>query len=84
MNHLIQNIHEHVSKDNLCQAVDLLFEYCKLESSIDLTEVLLLSRQLYSINKAMRTGIIEWKEGNQLRNKVALHILQLLRGRFTA
>ncbi len=84
MNHLIQNIHDHISKDDLCQAVDLLFDYCKAEPAIDLNEVVLLSRELYSINKALRMGLLDWTEGNQMRNKVALHILQLLRPRFQA
>lgn len=42
-----------------------------------MADVLLISRELHSINKAISTGIIEWEKGNRMKNKIAFNILQL-------
>jgi hypothetical protein len=70
-------IGELIAKDDLPQAIDLLFKL--LQKSPKLDEIILQSARFSDITRQIRTGTVNFEDANVTKNKIRYAILDLLR-----
>lgn len=73
---IIKNIQDLIAQDQLPQAIKLLKKL--LENSPKLDEVILQSARLQSIRKQVRTGQVNFEDGNVTHNQIRAGVLELV------
>lgn len=73
-----EDIRTHIARDDLIKAIDMMINIVVNHSIEQLDEAILLSRELYGIQKAKRQGVLNFDKVNSERNKITLRMLSLL------
>lgn len=78
MKDVMITMYNFVAKNDLTVAAEMMIDYFKNHSNERLNEAVLISRELYAIIDATKTGMISWKDENIAKNQVAQRMLHLI------
>ena len=67
-----------VASDELIKAVKKVINIARLNGSLLLNDAIIMSRELYSLEKKMLRGIVKWEDEKSIKNQLSYRILKLI------